>query len=94
MDITYYKRYEPIFGSWHIVREIGEGNFGKVFEIERRDFGRIYKAALKVITVPKNQSELKNAMLEFDDDPQSVTDYFRGFVEEMVDEFEKRNFGK
>ena len=87
MDITYYKRYEPIFGSWHIVREIGEGNFGKVFEIERRDFGRIYKAALKVITVPKNQSELKNAMLEFDDDPQSVTDYFRGFVEEMVDEF-------
>lgn len=25
MDISYYKKCEPIFGSWHIVREIGDG---------------------------------------------------------------------
>ena len=35
MDINYYKQYEPIFGSWHITRQIiGEGSFEKVFEIE------------------------------------------------------------
>ena len=39
MDINYYKQYEPIFGSWHITRQIGEGSFGKVFEIQREDFG-------------------------------------------------------
>lgn len=33
MDISYYKKFEPIFGSWYITREIGEGSFGKVFEI-------------------------------------------------------------
>ena len=52
MDMEYYKQYEPIFGSWRITRLIGEGSFGKVFEIEREDFGVTYKAALKAITVP------------------------------------------
>lgn len=45
MEIDYYKKYEPIFSSWRIVREIGAGSYGKVFEIEREDFGYTYKAA-------------------------------------------------
>ena len=24
MDTSYYKKYEPIFGKWHIVRELVE----------------------------------------------------------------------
>ena len=86
MDITYYKKYEPVFGSWKIVREIGEGSFGKVFEIERRDFGYTYKAALKAITIPQSQSEVKSVLADGMDE-QSATSYFRGFVEEMVAEF-------
>ena len=86
MDTNYYKKYEPIFGKWHIVRELGEGGFGKVFEIERRDFGRTYKAALKAITIPQSQSEVKD-ILASGMDEQSVTSYFRGFVEEMIAEF-------
>ena len=86
MDISYYKKYEPIFGEWSIVREIGEGSFGKVFEIERRDFGYTYKAALKAITIPQSQSEVKSVLADGMDE-QSATSYFRGFVEEMVAEF-------
>ena len=86
MDTNYYKKYEPIFGKWHIVRELGEGGFGKVFEIERRDFGGTYKAALKAITIPQSQSEVKD-ILASGMDEQSVTSYFRGFVEEMIAEF-------
>ncbi len=86
MDISYYKKYEPIFGKWHIVRELGEGSFGKVFEIERRDFGGTYKAALKAITIPQSQSEVKD-ILASGMDEQSVTSYFKGFVEEMIAEF-------
>ena len=86
MDISYYKKYEPIFGEWSIVREIGEGSFGKVFEIERRDFGYTYKAALKAITIPHSQSEVKSVLADGMDE-QSATSYFRGFVEEMVAEF-------
>ena len=86
MDTNYYKKYEPIFGKWHIVRELGEGGFGKVFEIERRDFGGTYKAALKAIPIPQSQSEVKD-ILASGMDEQSVTSYFRGFVEEMIAEF-------
>lgn len=54
MDMEYYKQYEPIFGSWRITRLIGEGSFGKVFEMEREDFGVTYKMALKTLTVPES----------------------------------------
>lgn len=86
MDITYYKRYEPIFGEWRIVREIGSGSFGKVFEIEREDFGYTYKAALKAVTIPQNQSEL-DSVLDDSVDEQTATDYLNSVVEEFVEEF-------
>ena len=86
MDINYYKQYEPIFGSWHITRQIGEGSFGKVFEIEREDFGVTYRAALKAITVPASESELLEVKADGMDDA-SVRTYFGSFVEELVKEF-------
>jgi len=86
MDMSYYKKLEPVFGAWNIKRLIGEGNFGKVFEIEREDFGRKYTAALKVITIPQSESEIKSVMADGMDDA-SITVYYRGFVEEIVDEF-------
>lgn len=88
MDITYYKQYEPIFGEWKIVREIGEGSFGKVFEIERVDDynGDTYKAALKAITIPQNKSEV-DSIMDNGLDQESVTAYFRGVVDEFIEEF-------
>ena len=86
MDINYYKQYEPLFGSWRITRQIGEGSFGKVFEIERKDFGVTYRAALKAITVPASESELLEVKADGMDDA-SVRTYFGSFVEELVKEF-------
>ena len=86
MDINYYKQYEPIFGSWQITRLIGEGSFGKVFEIQREDFGEVYKAALKTITIPASQSEVRSVMSEGMDEG-SVRTYFGGFVKKLVQEF-------
>ncbi len=37
MDFAYYKAMEPFWGTWRIKKMIGEGSFGKVFEIERED---------------------------------------------------------
>jgi len=86
MDIDYYKRFEPFFGSWRIIGTLGEGSFGKVFEIERIDFGEIYKAAMKVITVPQSESEIKSVMADGMDD-DSVADYFGSLVKGIVSEF-------
>ena len=49
---TYYQTLEPFFGSWHIKRFIGEGSFGKCFEIEKSDISGVYTSAMKIITVP------------------------------------------
>ena len=39
--------------GWTVVREIGRGGFGTVYEISRTDqFGYEEKAALKVIRIP------------------------------------------
>ncbi len=83
---TEYSKYEPIFGSYKISKLLGEGSYGKVYEIVRQDFGVTYKAALKVITIPKSQAEVKNAMSEGMDEA-TVATYFRSFVEEMTKEF-------
>lgn len=82
-------RYElgtVVFGKWRIERKIGEGSFGTVYEIHREDFGQVYRAALKVITVPQNETELKNVRQEGMDD-ESIHGYFYSVVEDIVREF-------
>lgn len=87
MDINYYKQYEPLFGSWKIVRLIGEGSFGKVFEVERQDIKKTYKAALKAITIPASENELREVMLDGGDE-ESAKEYFRSVVDEVTNEFD------
>jgi len=82
MEYTTGKR---VFDEWLIKRPIGEGANGKVFEIEKSNFGVTNQSALKVITIPKSVSDIKDAMSEGMDEG-SVTSYFRGFVEEIVKE--------
>ncbi len=86
MELSYYKSMEPFWGTWRIKKLIGEGSFGKVFEIEREDFGRTYKAAMKVITIPQSESEFKSVLAD-GMDLKSATSYYKSFVEEVVDEF-------
>jgi hypothetical protein len=57
-----------------------------VFEAERKDFNTTYKAAIKVITIPKGEAEIRAVRAEGMDD-KSITAYFRTFVEEIVSEF-------
>ena len=87
MDINYYKKYEPIDGKWYITKELGSGAFGKVFEIERRDFTND-KSALKIITIPSSPNEVRSYREEnYDLDEKSISSYFYGFVEEFTKEF-------
>lgn len=74
-----------VFGEWEIKRLLGEGGYGRVFEIEKTNYGITTKSALKVIRVPGSTSEIKEAMSEGMDE-RSVTTYFRGFVNEIIKE--------
>lgn len=52
------ERQEPLFGSWYVGDEIGEGSYGRVYRISRRDgLGNQYTAALKAIEILAEQTE-------------------------------------
>ena len=41
------------WSGWRIIRKLGSGGFGSVYEIERDLFGKKEKAALKIIEIPQ-----------------------------------------
>jgi len=86
MQIEYYKQYEPIFGVWTIVKQLGEGSFGKVFEIERKERGVLYRAALKTITIPGSENEFREYANEVVE--ENARDYYRQQVDSLANEFE------
>ena len=75
-----------VLDGWKITRLLGEGSYGRVFEMERTEFGQTYQAALKVITVPQSRSEITSVISEGMSTPQAEA-YFHGIVEELVHEF-------
>ena len=81
-----YRAGSVVFNNWSIIREIGKGSFGTVYEIQREDFGQVYRAALKVITVPQNEEEVRAALEEGMSQTQAEQ-YFYSVVEDIVREF-------
>lgn len=76
---------ETIFHNWKIKKVIGEGSFGVVYEIEREEFGRVYKAAAKVISIPKDQYDYRD-VLDDDMTEENVTAYYRSLVDDIIGE--------
>lgn len=74
-----------VFDGWEITRLLGEGSYGKVYAIEKTDFGFTARAALKVIRIPKSPAEIREALSDGMDD-KSVTTYFEEIVERFVRE--------
>ena len=82
MEREAYRPGAQVLGDWNIVSCLGEGSYGKVFEIERSEFGQTYRAALKVITVPQSRTELQSVLDEGMTPPQAKQ-YFYSVVEDI-----------
>ena len=66
---------DEVLGDWRIVREIGSGGFGTVFEVDKPGHGFVARAALKVIPVPPGPETAAALRAEGMDDA-SVAAYF------------------
>ena len=76
----------PIPG-WKIIRMIGKGSFGAVYEVEKDDgFGEGIRSALKVISIPESTSET-DAYRDDGYDDDSLTAMYKSRVADITAEF-------
>lgn len=85
MDEKSLHKLEPFWNSWYIDGVIGEGSYGSVYRIVREEFGQKYFSALKIISTPKNQNELKQVMMEGMTE-EEAKEYFKEKAEEIYGE--------
>ncbi len=85
-----YKIGSRVFEDWEIVRVIGHGAFGYVYELQKNEYGVTARSALKVIRIPASQSELEEVLFEATEDDRTAMEetssYFKQYVDEMVKE--------
>lgn len=76
----------PEYGNWKEVRQIGQGSFGTVYEIEQVDeFGFSTKSALKVIRIPQSDMQIEELRCEGESEDR-VAEYFREMTAKVMDE--------
>lgn len=71
--------------DWQIVKKLGEGGYGKVYEIMRNRYSIEEHRALKVIRIPSNDDDIKKVMAE-GLDQSSTQEYYRSLVNEFIKE--------
>ncbi|MCL1791705.1 MAG: protein kinase, partial [Peptococcaceae bacterium] len=84
------KNYEPLWGAWQVGDIIGEGSFGKVYKIWREDFGTTYTSAVKIISIPQDESEPRRMKMECHDDA-ALRCFYQSVVESIASEIELMN---
>jgi len=79
--------FTPLWGVWEIESTIGEGSFGKVYKAYREEFGQRYTCAIKHISLPQSEAEIKQVLDEhMTNDTSFASDYYTQFVEAITDE--------
>ena len=72
--------------GWETIRLIGRGSFGAVYEIRRNVFDSVETAALKVISIPQNRSDIED-MYEEGYDRESITCTLQNHLQNIVNEY-------
>ncbi len=79
------KGFEPLWGNWYADELLGEGGYGRVYRLVRRDGGGTYYSACKHITIPKNEAEVQSARA-MGMDKQSTYTYFSDMASRILNE--------
>ena len=74
-----------IWPKWKIQQVIGSGSFGTVYRACREEPGYTAWAAIKVIRIPKDESELRERKQEGMDDA-SIQVYYKNVAQELLNE--------
>ena len=81
-----YTEGTQILDGWTIIRKLGSGSFGTVYQIERKDeYGICERSALKVISVPQSPEDMKEILDDGMNDREAST-YFNSVMRDIVRE--------
>lgn len=80
-----YEMGSSVYDDWKIIKKIGSGSFGRVYRIERTNFGQTYTAALKVISIPGSIDELRQLRADYASD-DAVKKHLYEQVKDLVQE--------
>lgn len=76
-----------IWPEWETIKQIGRGTFGRVYEAVRREYQMEIHAAVKVISIPLDQSEIASLRLEGLTEEETLS-YLRKVVDEFLAEIQ------
>lgn len=68
--------------EWQIVETLGRGAFGEVYRAKREDYGETFYAAVKVVRIPGEESEIR----ELEDTGIGAKSYLGNMVNDLVGE--------
>ena len=76
-----------LYQNWRMVRRIGSGSYGTVYEVENTDqLRKGERAALKKLVIPQDESEV-TVMRSNNLDDESITRTFRELRDEILNEY-------
>ena len=79
-----------IWPEWKTIKQIGRGTFGRVYEAVRREYQMESHAAVKVISIPLDQSKIASLRLEGPTEEEPLS-YLRKIVDEFLAEIREDN---
>lgn len=78
---------EKIWPEWKVERRIGGGAYGTVYQVVRTDHNLTSRAAIKVISIPKDPDEIQSLQLDGMTAAGTRT-YLQGIVDDFVNEIQ------
>ena len=71
------RKFEPLWDKWYIQEYLGGGSYGDVYRITCQVYESSYEAALKVISIPKDRSELAEVEMNCETKEDTIEYYDR-----------------
>lgn len=80
----------PLWGEWEAESKLGEGSYGAVWKMRREMLGgQVYYAAVKHISIPRDESEIQNLIDEsVFTNRDSAARYYNRLLDSLVNEID------
>ncbi|MCL1852994.1 MAG: protein kinase [Peptococcaceae bacterium] len=81
------KHFQSPTGKWQVDSLIGVGSFGKVYKIRRQEFGKTFDSAIKIISIPYDDTEIRQMRSEGLNEA-SIQEALQSLVTDIINEIE------